>query len=36
MLYEDPVLLRALRALAQHGVRLGGISGGSAILAKAD
>lgn len=35
MLYEDPVLLRALRALAQHGVRLGGISGGSAILAKA-
>ena len=35
MLYEDPVLVRGLRALTQRGVRLGGISGGAAILAKA-
>ena len=34
MLYEDTALLPRLRALAQHGVLLGGISGGSAILAK--
>lgn len=35
MLYDDPVLLCGLRVLTQRGVRLGGISGGSAILAKA-
>lgn len=35
MLYEDPTLARALRGLVQRSVRLGGISGGSAILAKA-
>jgi len=35
MLYDDPALARGLRALTQRGVRLGGISGGSAILAKA-
>lgn len=35
MLYDDPVLVRGLRTLGQRGVRLGGISGGAAILAKA-
>ncbi|MEI4485085.1 GlxA family transcriptional regulator [Frigidibacter sp. MR17.14] len=35
MLYEDPALTQALRGLASRGVRLGGISGGAAILAKA-
>lgn len=35
MLYDDPALVRGLRALMQRGVRLGGISGGAAILAKA-
>lgn len=35
MLHEDTVLVRRLRTLTQRGVRLGGISGGSAILAKA-
>lgn len=35
MLYEDPALLRHLRALARRGARLGGISGGPAILARA-
>ncbi len=35
MLYEDATLVRELRRLGQRGVKLGGISGGSAILAKA-
>jgi transcriptional regulator GlxA family with amidase domain len=34
MLHEDAALTRMLRALNQRGVKLGGISGGSAILAK--
>lgn len=34
MLYEDPALVRNLRTLNQRGVKLGGISGGAAILAK--
>lgn len=34
MLYEDPALSRNLRTLSQRGVKLGGISGGAAILAK--
>lgn len=33
--FEDAALTRALRGLAHHGVGLGGISGGGAILAKA-
>lgn len=35
MLQDDPALMRGLRGLAQKGMRLGGISGGSAHLAKA-
>lgn len=35
MLYQDPPLTRALRGLVQRRVKLGGISGGSAILARA-
>ena len=35
MLYEDPPLTRALRGLVQRRVKLGGISGGAAILARA-
>ncbi len=35
MLYQDPALDRSLRLLQQRRVRLGGISGGAAILAKA-
>lgn len=35
MLYEDAALVRGLRALQQRRTRLGGISGGPAILAKA-
>lgn len=35
MLYEDPVLVNCLRVLQMKHVRLGGISGGAAILAKA-
>lgn len=34
MLYEDAALTRMLRMFNQRGVKLGGISGGSAILAK--
>lgn len=35
MLYEDKLLERGLRAMARRGAKLGGISGGAAILAKA-
>lgn len=35
MLFDDPVLVRNLRALQHRHVTLGGISGGAAILAKA-
>ena len=35
MLFEDPALVRMLRSMAHRGTRLGGISGGAAILAKA-
>lgn len=35
MLFENATLVRQLRRLGQRGVKLGGISGGSAILAKA-
>lgn len=35
MLYNDPALVRGLRGLQMKHVRLGGISGGAAILAKA-
>lgn len=34
MAYEEPALTRGLRRLASRGIRLGGISGGAAVLAR--